>query len=139
MIDMEKGQRYTILTIIALFISIVGGECLYYSFPASFQAGWVQIELEFSMFASTIALYWALYGVKNGLFIVDKSKSTLKRIETRIEPFLGTISDRLIEFESTWEKLTPEQKEGVKSGMLTAIDLLEGKIKNLIRRDKIDG
>ena len=136
---MEKGKRYTILTIIALFISIVGGECLYYSFPASFQAGWVQIELEFSMFASTIALYWALYGVKHGLFIVDKSRATLKTIETKIEPFLGTISDRLIEFENTWAKLTPEQKEGVKNGMLTTLDLLEGKLKNLIGRDKKDG
>lgn len=133
---MEKGQRYTILTIVALILSIAVGEGLYYAFP-SIQGHWIQIELEFSMFASTIALYWALYGVKNGLFIVDKSKTTLKTLETRIEPFLGTISERLIEFEMMWGKLTPQQREGVKNGMLTTIDLLEGKLKQMMRRDDV--
>jgi len=132
---MEKGKRYTILTIIALLLTIVGGELAYYSFPA-IRNDWIQIELNFSMFASTIALYWALYGVKNGLFIVDKSKTTLKRIETRIEPFLSSFGEKLIELENMWEKMTPQQREGVKAGMLTAIDLLQGKLNQLVQRTK---
>jgi hypothetical protein len=131
---MEKGKKYTILTIVALALTIAGGELLYYGFDV--QQDWVQIELNFSMFASTIALYWALYGVKNGLFIVDKSKTTLKTLEKHVEPFLTSFGDKLIAFENMWETLTPQQREGVKAGMLTAVDLMEGKLKQLIQRNK---
>ena len=130
---MKKQVKIVVFTLLALILTSFGSIVGYSAFP-EIQSQILFLLIVFSAWTSVLALFWALYGILNFYNEVDKAKSKIHTAKQEIPPFLTSVGEKLLEFQRYWDNLDLNQREALKEGVMTVLDLLEAKIKQLSKR-----